>query len=102
MNSNNVVAAESSKSAAAAADSATFLAPAPPPPSPKATPAAAGGTPPAGLDRSGSAASSHGFMTVRCPLCSYQSTQKSNLTRHFESFHITYKYVRSVRLMLSL
>ena len=76
--SNSVVATEANKAAAAATppvDTATFLAPAPPPPSAK----------------TGSGSSSPGFITVRCPLCSYQSSQKSNLTRHFESFHLTYK-----------
>ena len=81
-NSNSVAATEASKTsvqaAAAPVDTATFLAPAPPPPQPPSS-SAAGSSPGGGL------------MTVRCPLCSYQSSQKSNLTRHFESFHLTYK-----------
>ena len=77
----DIAATEANKATAATAamDTATFLAPAPPPPSPKTA-----------AHHSGSG-SSPGFMTVRCPLCSYQSSQKSNLTRHFESFHLTYK-----------
>ena len=77
----DIAATEANK---AAADTATFLAPAPPPPSPRAAP---------GAHHHSGSGSSPGFMTVRCPLCSYQSSQKSNLTRHFESFHLTYKYV---------
>lgn len=75
----DIAATEANK---AAADTATFLAPAPPPPSPRAAP---------GAHHHSGSGSSPGFMTVRCPLCSYQSSQKSNLTRHFESFHLTYK-----------
>ena len=81
-NSNSVAATEASKTsvqaAAAPVDTATFLAPAPPPPQPPSSASTAGSSP-------------GGLMTVRCPLCSYQSSQKSNLTRHFESFHLTYK-----------
>lgn len=35
--------------------------------------------------------SSSGVILRQCPRCDYASSQKSNLTRHFESIHITFK-----------
>ncbi len=79
---------ETEKGSNKAAPAATFLEPAPPTSS----------SPIVRLPRSEAAeeaakalvSNSH-HQLLKCPMCHYSSTQKSNLSRHYESFHVNYK-----------